>query len=431
MALYGMTPHPYLIIIVILSAYYGLQFSLGLTALMSGQYMLLLHLQTDYQEVETLITMHYLTFPISLFVIGTIIGEIRTRSQNTISSLNTTLTDKDSINTKLVNKINFLNQESSELKKQLVNKLDTTMSIFQMVQGLNTVDEDELYQNYMEILKNQTGIEAAAIYIMFDETSYKCRYSIEENELDKFPEYQQKGSITDPLLSKCLQTKKIQTVRDITDEKRLLKDVNSVICSPIILDSKLIGYVNITKLPFLQYTPNTFKLISLYTDWLTQSLQHARSFKQLSAHSIVNHNLNTYTLRYFQERAKEEFDQAKRYDLPMSVLKIRLRNVDILEDRKVHFLLKSLAMILNKLSRTTDCIAESDDPNALYVIVSYARRDQVMAFLKRVNEELTEIKQKESTLNQYLQVEYLAAIFHDNFESYEHMFDNLELINVD
>lgn len=429
-AFYKVTPHPYLVACIILSAYLGLQFSLILAPILSLQYLILLHYQTDYQAVETIITIEYLSLPLSFIILSAIVGEFKTRSVNKIILLKKDNQDKEELTESLIDKVNLITKESYEIKKQLVNKLDTTASIFTQVKGLNVINKDELFNNFLDIIHNQLSIQCASIYLINAKQDslhlYKSRL---DNSISNIPEtYDIQLDIEDEVICKALEIKSLTSMKDVYNDKTLLNNTNAILACPILYNEKLYGLVIIYKMPFLQYTSRNFKIFDLYTQWLANSLSYALEFETMTRNSIFNQSLNIYTYKYIIDRIREEIEVSKRYNTLFTVVSYRIMNTNIRSDSHMAMLRKILASILNQITRKMDYIAEGETSNLFYSLVNMPKISELDDFLKRIKLSIDEVNNNQEN-NKKLDIE-ISFMSYSNQNNFDEIKGQMEVYNA-
>lgn len=429
-AFYGISPHPYLVISIILSAYYGLKFALILSPILSIQYLILLHYQTDYQAVETIITVKYLSLPLAIIILSALVGEFKTRSLDRVNLLKADNKDKEELTVNLIDKINLATKESYEIKKQLVNKLDTTTSIFSKVKGLNALNKDKLFDNFMEIINEQLSIKSSAIYLLNikKDTLNLYKSSLDQKTSDIPASLDIINGIEDKIIKKAIESKSLVSIKDIYNDKELLKDFNSVLACPIQMKDTFYGIIIIYKMPFLQYSPSNFKLLELYCDWLANSLSHALEFETMTRNSIFNPTLNIYTNRYFLDRIKEELALAKRYKTQFAIISYRIINTNMTTDTHLARIRKLFTSILNHNTRKMDYIAEGETPDIFYSLINMTEKSQYKELLKRIIKSVNEIND-DNTKDEILEIE-ISYVLYNNQNDFAELKKHMELYNA-
>lgn len=415
---FGQSPQPYLITSIMLSSLYGFTFALNFSLVSGVQYLILLHLQTDYEVVDSLLTLKYLSFPISNMLFSVILGEIRTRANNRIKD-HTKKVDELTTSTKnLSQKLNLLTSESHDLKKRLVNKLETFKSALGMTKGFQSFKREELSEFYFDTVCKETNI-IDAVYYEYDE-SKDLFFMKHYHKTDGHSLILDLNKFNDPIILDSINDGELRAIEDLVQFDELAKSNSNLalISMPVYVSEKLNGVLAIYDIPFLEYTPNNFGLIEVLTSWFERSLLQSDKYRSLTANSIFDNHYEVYTYQYFQEKLKEDFDSCKRYDVNLYLIRVKLVAHQTLTQGKQDQLKKFVAGVLKASMRTTDIATLSKHDNELYVMFSYIRPDQAQMFVDKLkgafaahteSENLTEVLNIDFQLHQLNSYESLNA----------------------
>lgn len=425
-AWYGLAPHPYFVVSILLSGYFGLQFALAISMLLSLQYMILLHFQTDYQQVETLLTLEYFILPIAIIILSSLLGEFRTRTQARINSVEKKKLESDNITHSLLGRINMMNKESLELKKQIITKLDTTGHIFKMTSRLQSLNLSDIIDGYKEILTETLHVDEAVIYRL-DPTKQafipiKKVYQQEASYLDQEIPI---ADIKDPIFYNAFTNKALTTIDNIDDEKALLSNSDTILAMPILVMGDVFGMVKVNQMPFLNYTPSNFQLLELYTQWMANSISYALEYHNISRQSIMNPQLDIFTNYYFHQRLTEEYDQAKRYNSHFSLVRMSLKTPPE-NTLKLEHIRKVISQIIKKYSRTMDCICEGSDQTTFDIILSHSSANETQGYINNIEEHINDLAGSDQ-LKKHLALDYSYSLFNEKLTLNE-MTDNYQRV---
>ena len=376
LAFYGVAPHPYLVTGVILSLIYGFNFSVNYSIISSLLYLYLLHLQTDYTVVESLLRLEYLSLPIVSSLLFVIVGEIGTRSQQRLkdhqkreSELSLTVS---TINSKMLN----LHGEALDLKKQLITKLETFKSTLKLTSGFQSFKRDEVSTFYFDTLKDELGFTKAVYYEKVKD-SYILKHAV--SALDHLLQIE----LTDnSQLSQLLMKKRLVAVnRDFSaDESEYL------FVMPIMINEELEAFLLVYEMPFLNLTPNNLGIVEILTEWLTRSLNYSRKYYQIQSNSVFDTELDIYTYPYIKERLHKDFVSSKRYNYPLYMIKIQIEPNSAGFDKR-----RIVAANLRTLCRTSDIIASGAELSEILIVFGFITESQAYRFLAKVEKSFQDI----------------------------------------
>jgi hypothetical protein len=353
-------PNPYFILSVLISAIYGLRVSIVTSLSCSLIYLLMLHLNLNYDEVETLFDFHYLSTPLVLTMTSLVIGELREHSTKNVKLLNLAVQDTSKIQEHLKAKDIVQVKEINELKKRLVSRLETVRSFHDIATSFQSVDETILLQNFTEALSRLFKTSSIQFFIVKEAEQSVHQWhgvlSIQFKDLDS-------------LSQEALRLKKQATLEDVYSLKNFnLSQDASLIAIPLLLDGKIEFLVQIKDIPFLDYIPSNFKISDLYNKWVSSSLVYGRNYQNSMRNNIWNDQLQVYQYNYFHDRVTEEFNRSKAYMLPLSLLKIKVDSFDGISTSKSLTIRKLICGLLAKSIRKLDYITEGKDQSEYLVV---------------------------------------------------------------
>lgn len=417
-AFFAQSPQPYLVTSIMLSSLYGFTFALNFSLVAGMQYLGLLHLQTDYEVVDSLLTLKYLSFPIFNLLISSILGEVRTRTNNRIKDHLKKIDELTTSTKNLSQKVNLLTSESYDLKKRLINKLETFKSTLGMTTGFQSFKREELSDFYFETVCKETGI-TDAVYYEYDEAK-DVFFMKHYQKPDAHPLILDLNKINDPIIADSVNDGHLTAIENLIEFDELSKDNQNLalLAMPIYVSEKLNGVLAVYNIPFLEYTPNNFGLIEVLTSWFERSLLQSDKYRSLTANSIFDSHYELYTYQYFHEKLKEDFDSCKRYGVNLYLIKVKLTAHKTLTQAKQDQLKKLVSQILKTSMRTTDIATLSKYENEIYVMFSYIKPEQAEMFVTKLKtafsvhsegENLTEMLDINLELHQLHQFESLQT----------------------
>ncbi len=372
-------PNPYLILSVLISAVYGLRVSIVASGSCSLVYLLTLHFNLNYEEVETLFDFQYLSTPLVLSMTSLVLGELRQHSTNKLKLLDLDVLDTAKIQEHLKAKDIVQVKEINELKKRLVSRLETVRSFHDIATSFQSVDESILLQNFIDAISKLFKTNSIQVYIV--------------KELEQSV-YQWQGVLNiqfknlDSLSQEALRLKKQSTLEDVYSLNNFNQSQDfSLMAIPLILEGKIEFLVQIKNIPFLDYIPSNFKISDLYTKWVSSSLVYARNYQNSMKNNIWNDQLQVYQHNYFRDRINEEFNRSKAYMLPLSLLKVKVDTFDGISVSKSMTIRKIICGLLVKSIRKLDYITEGKDQSEYFVVFPIFDAQSVQETWKKIETE--------------------------------------------
>lgn len=372
-AFFKVTPHPYIVASIVLSSFYGFSFAINFSVVAIAVYMGLIHFQTDFQNVDTIFSLDYLTLPILMILISVILGELKTRSVLYIRTTEGELRESSKSSDVLLKKVKDLSADNYDLKKKLLNKLDTFKSVMSLTRGFQSLKSHELIDFYFDSVQNEVNARIAGFY-QIDDIGDSLKL-VKSNGSRKLRDTILVESPGDELIQLSFDTRGTVSIRDLYQSTNYIPrdKEQSLLCSPIYLNEDLYGIMVIYDVPFLDYVPSNFALLEILTQWFERSIAYAHKFSLLTTNSIFNNQLEVYTYQYFKEKIIEDYEAAKRYKIEHFLLTIEINNALDKNDT----IRKFVAQVLKANTRKTDVVTEGADDKAFCLLVPFTDKEQI------------------------------------------------------
>ena len=390
-AYYGVHPHPFLVLSIFLSSIYGLFYSFLISITLSAFYLILLHFQIDYQEVETLFQVKFLTMPFVMVFTSTIIGDIKERDKKKILSLEQVTVEKDKSLKVQIDKNDILLKQERDLRRQLVTKLETTDSLYYLAQKFSTIDLAELYHSTIEIITDQINAESVAIYkIKKDDTKLQLKKASSKVGR-KFEQEIFIDENTNVLIQRTIEIGKVSTIQNINNRESFTnytKD-DPLLVGPIWNGEDIYGVVVVYDIPFLEYVPHNFRLFKLLCNWFSQSLFSIFRFNALSRNTIMDDRFSVYKFSYFLDRLIAEAESLRSEEDKISILKFILKGFDQIPNDKKIPVKQTVCKIIDNQFNPNECVSTGQEYGEIFVMLPGKDEEESQ---KRIVEVMAEIK---------------------------------------
>lgn len=232
-ALLETSPHPFFLISIIYSAYYGFRHSLFSSLFFSVLYLALVSYQVDFQEVESLFLMKFLKLPILITFVSLVLGEVRqrtfARNKDNIRKLETT----SGVNRELKGKLDLASIELKELQKRYATLTESFAGNVKLIEELDNKSFEEIIELSSTYLQEECKIGRVSFY---------------GNDATDVPTEEKK------VLAKLQNHLGLYTIKEDLqkpEEQKVLTHVNAEIVAPLKASQGVIGYYFLEDIPFL------------------------------------------------------------------------------------------------------------------------------------------------------------------------------------
>lgn len=241
-------------------------------------------------------------------------------------------------------------------------KVTSTLDVFEILYHTVKKISEVISVTRCSIVK----ISATARYAHVVATYEDPRIRDIKLDLRKYPEIQEALKTRKPVIIKdALKEPLMQEVYSLISPLK----IKSIIVIPIIYRDEAIGALFLrtarrektftsAEINFLQTVANSCAN-ALYNAFLFDEIRQEK--ERLERLSITDYLTGLYNNRYFFHRLEEEFEKAKRYNIPLSCIMIDLDYFKSINDefghKKGDMVLRELGRVLKKFTRKADIIA--------------------------------------------------------------------------
>lgn len=277
------------------------------------------------------------------------------------------------------------NQSQEKLVHEL-NDLNTELStIVETSKTLNsTLDINEILARILVGISSHLSPKAISVMLL-DEESKKLKTSAGYNLSAEYMKLAQEIRETAPQSPsiEAIQTKKPVAIDNIYQDERftpwreaaLKERYTSFASTPLILQNRAIGVLNLYSEKLHHFTPEDLRLLTMFANQAATAIENARLYeemKKISAElrdanlrleeiSVTDDLTQVYNRRFLQERLFMEVARSMRYQVPLSCLMIDIDHFKTVNDQHGHIkgdlVLKQLSLILRQSTRKVDLVA--------------------------------------------------------------------------
>ncbi len=287
-ALLETSPHPFFILSVLYSAYYGIRHAILSSVIFSFLYLVLVANQVDFQEVESLFLFKFLKLPIILSFQSILVGEIRHRTFKRNDESKRKLHSSNSINKELKGKLEVTSLELQELQKRYATLTESFAENVKLLEDL----ENKSFEEIIEKTKNYIAIECDVNSVNYYSAGHHSSSEVPKSEKE--------------IMNKLINYHKIYSIKDDlikSEENRLLSHVPTDIVVPLELDGENKGYFFLEEISFTSLNIFTIKKIENILKIVKIALGSTNKIKNWQENSSFLYPFDIYKEKLFFEEA--------------------------------------------------------------------------------------------------------------------------------
>ena len=285
---FGISPHPYWIVVVGISIKYELKQSLAASFLSSLTYAVFLFVIQKFALAE------FFSFeafkPVLFFIVfATLIGKVRSGQ---VIKLETALLERKSLKDRYLrlqenhDKISTVN---NELADRIMYQTYSYSTIYEMAKKIRNISIEDLFPEALKFISDTIEVEKCSFYIL-------RRGKFELISARGWDEQDRRKSAlinSNKIVKQVLEDKEVRAAKDFLEDIEtnppLSIESDVIISVPIIygIDSKVFGIINIEKILFSRFNSDSLSLLKIVSDWISDSLNEVD--KQIPSLTMDQH----------------------------------------------------------------------------------------------------------------------------------------------
>ena len=387
----GVHPHPFWLVVLPMAARYGFRagaasgFFAGLTLLGMQQ------LGHPHQSLRTLLALSNLTLPILLVAGGILLGEIREAQKKRYQALANEFQHLTAVHEDLSRRYEALNRAKQELDTHIISQEQTLTTVYEAAKGLKSMEEEDIIPTVVEIMVDFLSAEACSVYLLTEDRMVLAAGRDPEGEFHRRPELSlDEGMVAEAVTSR--RTVSLNTLTPSTDFIKLAGD-GIVICVPLFNSKKqVLGVLNIEKLPFIKFNPQTVRLASIIGEWCGSAIENARTYQDTRDKNISDDITGAYTYTYFLKRLQEEFLRARRYGQELSLIAFEIVDFQAIDKGHQQDILTVVSLVFKNKLRAVDLFFHDHDASRYFIILPGTPLAGVQVVNRKMIEEIEAFK---------------------------------------
>jgi GGDEF domain-containing protein len=379
--------HPYLILFTVLGCLFGLRRTVLMTIPATGFYLYFLYHYVDHEAVETWLTFEAMTMPLLFNVLPATIGVLTDHIRNEMFELKERLSEQEKITKNLETVHTSVSEEKKMIENRFASQVKSSSHIFDYAQILESNDVHEISQAIADLACDQLLEDNCYVYTLEGE-AYKLNGQ-QGPASEEIPDFIPLKEISKyPLIEKAVQYKSLARSEEHDD-----KSLEHGIVAPLIgYSEKVVGLLIIRTLHFFNYTPSTFSIVNSIASWGGMCVSRSIYLRSVWEGAYRDGVTGMFSEAYFKKRIQAEFEQAKKYSLPLYMVRFYIPGVNKLPITNRNSILKLLSECVSEPTRAVDDTTVGSRIGEFNTIIAIASQPEVDQYKENVIKKFEELK---------------------------------------
>ncbi len=382
------TPHPFWLIIILVSAQYGTSEGLLASAFASAA---LLTLNLPKQLLGEDIYSYLFTVleqPLMWFCMAVLVGELRMRHIRERDMLREQLrlsTDREETITADYHRIQHTKQE---LEVQVASQENTALATFKAAREIEKVHPDEVLQGVITIVNSTMRAKKFSMFLLQDDQlNLVLQHGWTDDDL-----FSKTFQPTSPLFQHVIKEQHVLSIANETDEPILGQE--GVLVGPLVNqdDQRVIGMLKIDEMEFLDLSITSAQTLTALCDWIATTYTHALLYQSAQADHVASDTLPPNSPRSFAKQKAMLRDMASHIGFDLSMIVVRLENIERLELDQINRIPHAITTLQETILKPLEAVDDYDDTAHEYaVLLPGASRDYATLLGETILSTLTDM----------------------------------------
>ena len=378
---WDVAPHPFWILVVLISAQYGT--SEGLVAATAVSAALLagnLPTHTINQDLYTY-AFEIARRPMMWLVTAVIVGELRNRHVRERDNLVGEIRKATESENRIALAYTTTRAAKEKLVGQVAGQLRTVLSTLRAVKAIEKLKPGEVLIGAVDLVDQALGPRKFSLFLLNNnvlEAAVQQGWHAEDT-------FSSAIRATSFLFQSVVGGRRFLCAAEALDEAML--EGQGLLAGPLI-DSETGDVVGMLKLEDLDYhdlnlvTIENFKAVC---DWVGTSLAHARMYESAAALNPMALSSNLYSESYFERHASFLTSLARRADFSVSLMTLQLQNPENLDPQALKAVPQALHRAATNILRETDlCFEQGAGKHDFVIVLAGTARDEAQIVVDKL-----------------------------------------------
>lgn len=402
---WGVQPHPFWIIVIVLAVQYGV--TAGLAAAAASTVALLLF-NLPQQRVDQ--DMYGWLFEVAInpmlwLVAAMLIGEIRMRHIRERDDLSEQVEHIAEREQAITESYDTVRQFKENLELRIAGQMRAATETYRAAQALEKLHPNDVLHGIEDLLRSAMEPKKCSIYLL-EEGVLQERLVSGWDDRESFT---RRFEPNHRLFQRVIGAQ--ETVSLINAEHQLILGDQGVMATPVIdkASGQVLGMLKIEQLPFTDLNLQTVETFRAIGEWSGMAVLNAMHYQDALHSSVVNPENNLMTPDYFNRFSDYITALAKRQNFDVAMLEVSLNDADSLDQEERLLGGRLLAEAVEKGLRSVDLAFENHLSGASFTIMLPTANAEGARVVQRKIEEvlLPEVRHKARELSYSFRIQPL------------------------
>lgn len=365
--LIAVSPHPFWIIVLLISVQYGS--NEGLIAVLACSLVLLVgNLPTQQIDQDFYgWLLHIMANPLMWLIAAVVLGEIRMRHIRERDALANELINAHEREKTFAESYEKVRTRKERLELNVASQVRTETAAYRAAKAIEKLDPAHVIEGAATMVESALGAEKFSLYLLEgDSLQRTLTHGWSEHDTQTLGDgYRSQNGVYQAIIGRK------ETLSVVNESHERILAGQGVLAGPL-LDTQtgqVLGMLKIESLPFLEMNLNTVESFRALCEWIAMALSNARNYQTAMNDTTVNPEHNLMTRSFFTRYREYIVALAKRLKFNVFMLGITVANHDTLDADAQIRMARILADTVDKTLRNVDFAFDFQQDTSHYALI--------------------------------------------------------------
>jgi polysaccharide biosynthesis protein PelD len=349
---WDLSPHPFWIVVLLLSAQYGTREGL-LAAALSSCALLAGNLPSWPVTVDAYSYFANLSrHPVLWFVASLVLGEIRQRHIRERDQLRARLEEAAPNEELIAGSHERLSRAKEKLEGRLASQMKSLISVYETAKEIERLQTSEVLVGVVNVVRSALNPEQFSLYLLRDSA---LEFVLQEGWEHGSARYAHVFHPESPLFREVVARQRVVCCVRAEDEEVLRGE--GVLAGPLLAETgEVVGMLKIESMGFADLNLPNVQAFRVLCEWIGATYANARKYQEAREHSFLNADTSLYSFQFLQRQTDFLIALSKRFGFDLTLFVLRLENGQELDEPTRSTIPATLGSAMHSRLRRTDLV---------------------------------------------------------------------------
>ena len=362
---WGVKPHPFWMVILIMTVFYGTAEGIVAAAIASAALLLYNLPPQQFDQDPFSYVLHVSLTPMLWLAAATVVGgfhDVRVGTIERVRGLYNEAKEREQLITSAYTKVEAL---ARNLERQLVGELSGQTGVYMAANNINAADPQKAHEAILEMFHSAMGADKLSLFMLNGNNLELVR---NKGWIEK-ESYQKKFETASPLFGAVIGQGRTLNLNVPADEVVLAGE--GVLAAPLMHNQtgEIVGMVKIENLPFSNLNETTINLFKTLSNWVGTVVVNQLVMQRSLLNQISEEHTGVYSSNLLLRDKALLSGLARRMHFELAAVEVSIKGGKAIDEIERQALAQDLFQAVQGVLRRTDILFLAEEQNTQFSIL--------------------------------------------------------------